>query len=366
MGGQKQKRRDEAGQQQVKRQKVEEEQTPQQEQAEHNQAAQDEEQDDGGPIPIQTLDGQGGLKAADVRVLMDGGYYTVESVAYAPKKALQMLKGISEAKVERIKQEAEKLVPLGFITASMQYQARKNQIYVSTGSKALDKLLNGGFEAGSITEMFGEFRTGKTQLAHTICVTCQLPVGQGGGEGRALYIDTEGTFRPERLRAIAERYDMDPDVVLDNIAYARAYNSDHQRTLLVQAAAMMAEQRFAVMVVDSATALFRTDYSGRSELAQRQIQLGLFLRALTNLAEEYGCAVVITNQVVANPDGMMPGAANAKPIGGHVIAHASTTRLYLRKGRGETRMCRVYDSPSIAENEAAFAIFEDGISDARD
>eukprot|EP00756_Hemistasia_phaeocysticola_P023071 Hpha_TRINITY_DN15870_c2_g1::TRINITY_DN15870_c2_g1_i1::g.187391::m.187391/K04482/RAD51; DNA repair protein RAD51 len=363
MGGQKQKRKEDQTAE-AKKQRVEEEVRQNGEQAQG--AAQAEEEECGGPIPVQSLDGQGGLKGSDIKALMDGGFFTVESVAYAPKKALNTLKGLSEAKIDRIKAEAEKVVPLGFITASMQFEARKNQIYVSTGCKALDKLLNGGFETGSITELFGEFRTGKTQLCHTICVTCQLPVGRGGGEGKALYIDTEGTFRPERLRAIAERYELDPDDVLDNIAYARAYNSEHQRSLLIQAAAMMAEQRYAVMIVDSATALFRTDYSGRQELASRQIQLGLFLRQLTNLAEEYGCAVIITNQVVANPDATMPGASGPKPIGGHVIAHASTTRLFLRKGRGETRMCRVYDSPSIAENEAAYAIFEDGISDARD
>eukprot|EP01062_Namystynia_karyoxenos_P006604 TRINITY_DN12319_c1_g1_i1.p3 TRINITY_DN12319_c1_g1~~TRINITY_DN12319_c1_g1_i1.p3 ORF type:complete len:319 (+),score=145.74 TRINITY_DN12319_c1_g1_i1:107-1063(+) len=317
MGGQKQKRRESsAGQAKRQRQEKEEEEEQQQPQQQPQQQQQGEEHqaEEGseGPMLIQALENQGGLKASDIKILMDGGFYTVESVAFATKKHLLTLKGLSEGKVDRIKQEAEKMIPLGFMTATMQWQARKNQIYVSTGSKSLDQLLGGGFETGSITEMFGEFRTGKTQLCHTICVTCQLPVSRGGGEGKAMYIDTEGTFRPERLRAIAERYDLDPDDVLDNVAYARAYNSEHQRTLLIQAAAMMAEQRYAVLVVDSATALYRTDYSGRGELAQRQIHLGLFLRALTNLAEEYGCAVVITNQVVANPDAMMPGAAQGQ------------------------------------------------------
>ena len=115
-------------------------------------------------------------------------------------------------------------------------------------------------------EIFGEFRTGKTQLCHQLCVSCQLPISQGGGEGKAMYIDTEGTFRPERLLAIAERYGLSGEDVLDNIAYARAYNSDHQHKLLDQASAMMAESRFALIVVDSATALLRTDYSGRGEV----------------------------------------------------------------------------------------------------
>nr|7QV8_A Chain A, DNA repair protein RAD51 homolog [Leishmania infantum] len=225
-------------------------------------------------------------------------------------------------------------------------------IMVTTGSREVDKLLGGGIETGSITELFGEFRTGKTQLCHTLCVTCQLPISQGGAEGMALYIDTEGTFRPERLVAVAARYGLDPEDVLANVACARAFNTDHQQQLLLQASAMMAENRFALIVVDSATALYRTDYSGRNELAARQMHLGKFLRSLHNLAEEYGVAVVVTNQVVAN--------------GGHIMAHASTTRLSLRKGRGEQRIIKVYDSPCLAEAEAIFGIYDDGVGDARD
>merc|ERR1712060_21753 len=150
--------------------------------------------------------------------------------------------------------------------------------------------------------------------------------------GKCLYIDTEGTFRPERLLAVAERFGLQGNDVLDNVAYARAYNSDHQLTLLTQAAAMMSESRYAVVVVDSATALYRTDYSGRGELSSRQMHLAQFLRQLTRLAEEFGVAVFMTNQVVANPDGMSFAKDSTKPIGGNIVAHASTTRLRLRKG----------------------------------
>ena len=225
---------------------------------------------------------------------------------------------------------AAKYVPMGFTSATEFFQERQDLIRISTGSTELDKLLQGssspraprrcihaffaslcshtvadvclagGFETGSITELYGEFRTGKTQLCHTLCVTCQLPVDQGGGEGKALYIDTEGSFRPERLVAIAERFGVSPEDVLDNVAYARAFNSEHQQTLLDQAASMMAENRFGLVVVDSATALFRNEFVGRGELATRQQQLGQFLRKLQRLADEFGCAVVITNQVVAN------------------------------------------------------------------
>jgi len=326
----------------------------------------DELEEQFGPILVKVLE-QHGISAADCKKLQDAGFYTVEAVVYAPRKKLLDIKGISEQKADKIQIEAMKLVPTGFTTATEMHLKRSQIIQVTTGSKELDKLLNGGFETGSITELFGEFRTGKSQLCHTIAVTCQLPIDNGGAEGKCLYIDTEGTFRPERLLAVAERYGLQGSDVLDNVAYARAYNSDHQMTLLTQAAAMMSESRYAVVVVDSATACYRTDYSGRGELSARQMHLAQFLRALLKLADEFGVAVVVTNQVVAQVDGGgMFNADPKKPIGGNIMAHASTTRLYLRKGRGEQRICKIYDSPCLPEGEAVFAINADGVGDVKD
>ncbi|XP_030745939.1 DNA repair protein RAD51 homolog 1 [Sitophilus oryzae] len=325
-----------------------------------------EEIDDGGPQPLTRLEANG-INAGDIKKLQDAGYHTVESVAYTPKKYLLSIKGISEQKADKILAEASKLVPMGFMTATEFLQKRSDMIMITTGSKELDRLLGGGIETGSITEMFGEFRTGKTQMCHTLAVTCQLPIENGGAEGKCLYIDTEGCFRPERFLSIAERYQMDKQSVLDNISHARAYNTDHQTQLLIQASAMMAETRYALLIVDSAMALYRTDYSGRGELANRQMHLARFLRMLLRLADEFGVAVVITNQVVAQVDGAaMFNADPKKPIGGNIMAHASTTRLYLRKGRGETRMCKIYDSPCLPEAEAMFAINPDGIGDAKE
>ncbi|XP_070578952.1 DNA repair protein RAD51 homolog B [Ptychodera flava] len=332
-------------------------------QVEHQQ---EEFEEEVGPVSIRKLESHG-ISANDVKKLEDAGFHTVEAVAYAPKKQLLDIKGISEAKADKVLNEAQKLIPMGFTTATQFHQQRSEIIQVTTGSKELDKLLQGGIETGSITEIFGEFRTGKTQLCHTLAVTCQLPIDNGGGEGKCLYIDSEGTFRPERLLAVAERYGLSGQDVLDNVAYARAYNSDHQTQLLLQASAMMAESRYALLIVDSATALYRTDYSGRGELAARQMHLARFLRTLLRLADEFGVAVVITNQVVAQVDGAaMFSADPKKPIGGHIMAHASTTRLYLRKGRGETRICKIYDSPCLPEAEAMFAILPDGVGDAKD
>ena len=315
-------------------------------------------------LPVGVLE-KYGISSGDCKKLIEAGFHTVDSVAYLPKKNLITIKGISEAKADKILAEAQKLVSMGFTTATEIHTRRQTLIRITTGSKELDRLLQGGYETGSITELFGEFRTGKSQLCHTLCVTCQLPVEQGGGEGKAMFIDTEGTFRPERLVQIAQRFGLNGEEVMDNVACARAYNSDHQTQLLIEAAGMMSETRYAVLVVDSATALYRTDYSGRGELSARQLHLARFLRMLLRLADEYGVAVVVTNQVVAQVDGAAMFSANpTKPIGGNIMAHASTTRLALRKGRGDTRMCKVYDSPCLPEEEATFAITSEGVNDA--
>ncbi|KAK0733405.1 DNA repair protein RAD51 [Lasiosphaeria miniovina] len=307
----------------------------------------------GAPTPLSALEGVSGLTKRDIQLVVDGGYNTVESVAYTPRRMLEQIKGISEQKAGKILAEASKLVPMGFTTATEMHQRRSELISITTGSKNLDTLLAGGVETGSVTEIFGEFRTGKSQICHTLAVTF-------------LYIDTEGTFRPVRLLAVANRYGLSGEEVLDNVAYARAYNSDHQLQLLNQAAAMMCETRFSLLIVDSATSLYRTDFVGRGELSSRQTHLAKFMRTLQRLADEFGIAVVISNQVVAQVDGGPSAMFNPdpkKPIGGNIIAHASTTRISLKKGRGETRIAKIYDSPCLPESDCLFAINEDGIGD---
>ncbi|KAK9333983.1 Rad51-domain-containing protein [Lipomyces starkeyi] len=320
-----------------------------------------------GPTPLSMLEGNG-ITAGDLRKVLEAGFNTVESIAYTPKRTLLNIKGISESKADKLLTEACKLVPMGFTTATEYHQRRSELISITTGSKQLDTLLAGGIETGSITEVFGEFRTGKSQLCHTLAVTCQLPIDMGGGEGKCLYIDTEGTFRPVRLLSIAQRFGLNGQEVLDNVAYARAYNADHQLQLLNQAAELMANSRFSILIVDSIMSLYRTDFSGRGELAARQMHVAKFLRTLQRLADEYGIAVVITNQVVAQVDGnaSMYNPDPKKPIGGNILAHSSTTRLSLKKGRGEQRICKVYDSPCLPESDCVFTINEDGIGDPKE
>jgi len=305
-----------------------------------------------------------GINVSDIKKLKNEGMYTIASIMMTSKRDLVLIKGMSEAKINKIMEVVNKIQNFGFKTGAEVMEKRKELLSITTGSTSFDQLLQGGIESQSITEVFGEFRTGKTQLCHTLCVTAQLPKGMNGGNGKVVFIDTEGTFRPKRIVQICERFGVEANAVLDNITYARAHTHEHQMSLLVGVAARMIEDHYALVIVDSATALFRVDFMGRGQLAERQQQLGKFLSSLRKLAEEFNVAVVITNQVVADPGaGAMTFGDSKKPIGGHIMAHSSCTRLYLRKGRGEQRIAKVYDSPNLPEADALFQLTDGGIAD---
>ncbi|XVF28761.1 hypothetical protein REPUB_Repub15cG0058600 [Reevesia pubescens] len=278
-----------------------------------------------------------GINAGDVKKLQDAGIYTCNGLMMQTKKHLTGIKGLSEAKVDKICEAAEKIVNFGYITGSDALLRRKSVIRITTGSQALDELLGGGIETSAITEAFGEFRSGKTQLAHTLCVSTQAPFSP---------------FRPDRVIPIAERFGMDPGAVLDNIVYARAYTYEHQYNLLLGLAAKMSEEPFRLLIVDSVIALFRVDFTGRGELAERQQKLAQMLSRLTKIAEEFNVAVYMTNQVIADPGGGVFISDPKKTAGGHVLAHAATIRLMFRKGKGEQRVCKVFDAPNLPEAEA--------------
>ncbi|KAL7857219.1 hypothetical protein SRHO_G00161180 [Serrasalmus rhombeus] len=318
-----------------------------------------------------------GINMADIKKLKSVGICTVKGIQMTTRRALCNVKGLSEAKVDKIKEAAGKLLITGFQTASEYSMKRRQVFHITTGSLEFDKLLGGGIESMAITEAFGEFRTGKTQLSHTLCVTAQLPGEDGYSGGKVIFIDTENTFRPDRLKDIAERFNVDHEAVLDNVLYARAYTSEHQMELLDFVAAKFHEEGgvFKLLVrretkdkiIDSIMALFRVDFSGRGELAERQQKLAQMLSRLQKISEEYNVAVFVTNQMTADPGaGMTFQADPKKPIGGHILAHASTTRLSLRKGRGETRIAKIFDSPDMPENEATFAITPGGVADAKE
>uniref|UniRef100_A0ABI7YF34 Meiotic recombination protein n=16 Tax=Laurasiatheria TaxID=314145 RepID=A0ABI7YF34_FELCA len=310
-----------------------------------------------------------GINVADIKKLKSVGICTIKGIQMTTRRALCNVKGLSEAKVDKIKEAANKLIEPGFLTAFEYSEKRKMVFHITTGSQEFDKLLGGGIESMAITEAFGEFRTGKTQLSHTLCVTAQLPGAGGYSGGKIIFIDTENTFRPDRLRDIADRFNVDHDAVLDNVLYARAYTSEHQMELLDYVAAKFHEEAgiFKLLIIDSIMALFRVDFSGRGELAERQQKLAQMLSRLQKISEEYNVAVFVTNQMTADPGATMTFQADPKkPIGGHILAHASTTRISLRKGRGELRIAKIYDSPEMPENEATFAITAGGIGDAKE
>eukprot|EP00095_Tigriopus_kingsejongensis_P008500 maker-scaffold18_size714446-snap-gene-6.35 protein:Tk08500 transcript:maker-scaffold18_size714446-snap-gene-6.35-mRNA-1 annotation:"meiotic recombination protein dmc1 lim15 homolog" len=359
-----------------------------------NQSMMEQSEEDDFILDIDQLQAHG-INVADLKKLKSAGICTVKGVQMTTKKKLCNIKGLSEAKVDKIKEAIFKLLGgsgVGFITALQVdaqkrtplrtalkcglaiflFQAsinRKNVFRLSSGSSELDRLLGGGIESMSITEVFGEFRTGKTQLSHTLCVTTQMPGNNGYSGGKVVFLDTENTFRPDRLRPIAERFSLDQEGVLDNVLYARAYTSEQQMELLDFVAAKFHEEPniFKLLIVDSIMALFRVDYSGRGELADRQQHLAQMMSRLQKISEEYNVAVFITNQMTADPGATMSFQVDPKkPIGGNILAHASTTRISLRKGRGETRVAKIYDSPDLPESEATFAIYAGGIGDPKD
>eukprot|EP00636_Phaeomonas_parva_P015237 CAMPEP_0118854132 /NCGR_PEP_ID=MMETSP1163-20130328/2449_1 /TAXON_ID=124430 /ORGANISM="Phaeomonas parva, Strain CCMP2877" /LENGTH=365 /DNA_ID=CAMNT_0006786805 /DNA_START=266 /DNA_END=1364 /DNA_ORIENTATION=+ len=335
-----------------------------------------------------------GIQVADINKLKEAKIFTCGSVLKTPKRELLQIRGITDAKVAKLLDSCRKVTGLSeFSTGLEMLHRQKKVIHVTTGSTALDEILGGGIESGSITEFYGEYRTGKTQLMHTLCVTSQLGLEQGGGMGKVLYIDTEGNFRPQRIQQIADRFGLDAAETLDNVYVRRCHTHEEQMESVMLAQAILAEDGyFRTIIVDSVMALFRAEFLGRGQLSERQQLLSAHLRGLVMAAEEFNIAVVIINQVVrpnpnpdpdplqvrtpnlvatptpimcqtANPDGMSMFGPQLKPIGGNIIAHASTTRVMLKKGRGDQRIAVVQDSPSMPEADATFRISGGGICD---
>ncbi|MGH7332074.1 MAG: DNA repair and recombination protein RadA, partial [Candidatus Rokuibacteriota bacterium] len=230
---------------------------------------------------------------------------------------------------------------------------------LTTGSKALDDLLGGGVETQAITEFFGEFGSGKTQVCLQLAINAQLPTEQGGLGGEVIIIDTENTFRPERVAQIAEGSDLDPREALKRIHVARAYNSHHQILLVEKCNELAKEHPIRLLIVDSLTAHFRAEYVGRGTLAERQQKLNKFMHELLRFGDVHNAAVAVTNQVMAKPDAFFGDPT--RPVGGHIVGHTATFRLYFRKSKGGKRIARLIDSPNMPEAEAVFSITEEGI-----
>jgi len=304
-----------------------------------------------------------GVAITTINKLLKAGFTTLESIAVTPAREVSEVAGMGGDTALKVCRLARMHVNPGFIPAEV-LEMRKQMIKCTTGSKELDRILGGGVETGAITELIGEFGSGKTQICFTLSVTAQLPVQEGGLAGRVCAIDTEGTFMPERIMQIAQEKGVNPEKVLEGILVARAYNSEHQAILISSLPELVDKSNVKLVIVDSMIGHFRGEYIGRANLSERQQKLGSCLSHLLRVAEAFNIAVVITNQVQATPDTMY-GDPN-KPTGGHVMAHACTHRVYLRKGRKNTRLARVIDSPSLPEERIRFAITEAGIVDSEE
>ena len=295
--------------------------------------------------------------------LTELGFTDPMSIAVASPGELASILEIGQATAGKIINNVRQMLEMGYTPADIVWKQRQKIGKVSTGSKALDELLGGGVETQAITEAYGAFGSGKSHIGFQLAINVQLPIEEGGLNGNCLFIDTEATFRPERLKQVAEAKGVDPEKALKKIFVARAYNSDHEVFLVEKSSEMISEKNIKLLIIDSLTSHFRADYVGRGELAPRQQKLNRLLHNLQRLADSHNIAVFVTNQVLANPAILFGDPT--RPIGGHVLAHQATYRVYLRKSSGEKRIAKMMDSPNLPPGECVFKITPDGIRDLK-
>ncbi|MGA2310368.1 MAG: DNA repair and recombination protein RadA [Candidatus Bathyarchaeia archaeon] len=317
--------------------------------------------EDGAKKKYEFLEDLPGVGPATAQKLREMGYHTIESLAMATARELEPA-GISEKKAFAIIETARSSIGVSFIRADELLKMRQSVLRLTTGSKVVDRLVDGGLETQTITEFYGEYGTGKSQICHQLCVNVQLPPERGGLGGSALYVDTENTFRTERIVSMSKHLGLDPQQVAKNIIYAEAYTSDHQMFLLDNADEVIKANNVRLIIVDSLTAHFRSEYIGREMLAPRQQNLNKHMHKLIGLARAFNAVAVVTNQVMAKPDVFFGDAVY--PIGGHIVGHTSHTRVYLRRAsHGPIRIARLVSSPYLPEGEEIFKVTENGIED---
>lgn len=308
-----------------------------------------------------------GIGPATAKKLREAGIEFAEKLAtMTPYEVVDIIGG-SEAGARKIIEAAKKVTNIGdFVSALELFNRRQNNTLLSTGSKNLDTILGGGLEQYALTEAFGTYGSGKTQLGYTLSVMVQKPIEEGGLQGSCLWIDTENTFRPERVMEIAQNRGLDPEEALSRIYVLQARNTHTQMIAINEAEKVIlqlkdTEYPIKLLVIDSLTNHFRAEFPGRGALAERQQKLAKHLADIHKLANLYGLVVYFTNQVMENV-GFVFGDPT-RPVGGHVLAHSATLRLYLRKGKGDKRIARIIDSPHLPERETVFRIGEKGVQD---
>jgi DNA repair protein RadA len=287
--------------------------------------------------------------------LEEAGFGSKESIALATKSQLTDISGIAEKTAALLIREARARFDLGLKKGTDYEAAAETRIKLSSSSKAFNELLGGGFETGSITELAGENGCGKTQIAHQLAVNCVKYMDQD-----VIWIDSEGTFRFNRIVQIAKALEIDPETVLSRITVGRAYNSEHQMALTEEALTMV--PNVGLIIVDSLMAHFRSEFAGRATLAERQQLIGKHLSFISKQAEILNCVGIVTNQVSAKPDAMFFGDPN-KPIGGNVVGHTVTTRLMIRKGKATKRTATLTKNPELPDGKIEFAITGEGVRD---
>lgn len=311
---------------------------------------------------IENLEDLPGVGTTTVEKLNAVGITDLMGIAVSSPSQLMEIAGIKDAAAKRIIAVARSSMNMGFETGADLLKRRERVKRIHTGSKAFDDLVGGGFETGTIFECFGEFGSGKTQLAHLLSVNVQKMEGEK--EPSVVYIDTENTFRPERIMQFAKGAGLDPEKALEHIKVARAFNSDHQM-LVAEKIEDLIKQGLNVklVVVDSLTAHFRAEYIGRGTLADRQQKLNKHMHTLLRLADRYNLCVYVTNQVMAKPDTFFGDPTQS--IGGHIVAHNSTFRIYLRKGKKGSRVAKLIDSPNMPDGECAFFVEQSGLKEIK-
>ncbi|KAJ1628867.1 Rad51-domain-containing protein [Pavlovales sp. CCMP2436] len=296
---------------------------------------------------------------ATLKKLADNNFRTVERIMMEPLKNIQAVNGISEQMAKKVKEEASKLLGgTKCVTAAETLaQCETDSSKITTGASELDAILGGGLQRKHITQVHGEFRSGKSTLCHTMCITAQMPREQGGGCGRAIFIDTEGTFNAPKMVKIAEAHSLEADVALANIDYCRVYNYEDLLLTILDASALLISGTHSFIVIDSIIVPFRNDFLDHGELSDRQQELQRTLTALQRIIDEYNIACLITNQVIANPEnGGMPGADPRRPVLGLVLSHRSHTIINLKKGPGEKHIAKLLCSPSMPEANVAIML----------
>ncbi|MEM0139759.1 MAG: DNA repair and recombination protein RadA [Ferroplasma sp.] len=311
---------------------------------------------------ITTIDDLPGVGEATAEKLRENGYDDIMTLAVASPKDLADISGIAEGAAIKIINAARRSADVGnFETGEEILQRRKEVLKLTTGSHNLDNLIGGGLESQAITEFFGEFGSGKTQIMLQLAVNATMPPEQGGLDSDVLIIDTENTFRPERVIQMAQAKNIDPDVTLKRIHVARAYNAHHQILLAEKAADIAKEFPIKLLIVDSLTSHFRSEYVGRGSLAERQQLLNKHMHDLLKFGTIFNAVIAVTNQVSANPAVFFGDPMT--PIGGNIVGHTATFRIYLRKAKAGKRIARLIDSPYLPEGEAVITLTEGGIID---